>query len=63
MSVYLDALKGCCCSGFFPASYAGGGGQGLIPVSTSPREARLGLCLCNLLWLTKPNDQETVIEV
>ena len=34
----------------------------LIPVSTSPREVRQGLYLCNLLRLTQPNDRETVIE-
>ena len=35
---------------------------GSIPVSASPKEVPLGLCLCNLLRLTQPNDQETVIE-
>ena len=35
---------------------------GSIPLSTSPRKVRKGLCLCNLLRSTQPNDRETVIE-
>ena len=40
---------------------------GSIPRSTNPRsleaeECAKGICLCNLLWSTQPNDRETVIE-
>ena len=61
---YNCLIKGWWCSGFFlgflrhPTQEVGGS----IPVSTSPREVRLGLSLCNLLRLTQPNDRETVIE-